>query len=305
MLCLGLDTSNYTSSAALADEQGRIIEDRRIMLSVKDGEKGLRQSDALFQHWDNMPQLLKPLLEKYKDSIECVCASAKPRPQEGSYMPVFKAGVAAGELVSGALGVPLHLSTHQEGHLAAAAFGNRIDYSKPLLFAHLSGGTLEIVALRNGLFSVEGGTKDISYGQLLDRAGVDMGYPFPAGKYIDEMACGYTPESRENPFKRVFTDDAEVNLSGLETQFRRAKEEYPHQALSYFLMDRISESFIRIMEKARAQCGTDQVLITGGVASSRFLRQRCKSLGYSFGDPGLCSDNAAGIALIRGRAPWQ
>ena len=142
-LYLGLDSSNYTSSVALVSEDGEIIEDRRRLLEVKPGERGLRQSDALFQHWNNLPELLTPVLEKYRGEIAGVCASVKPRPAEGSYMPVFRAGESIGRITAASLGVPFTQTSHQEGHIKAASVGNDVDFSKPLLCAHLSGGTLE------------------------------------------------------------------------------------------------------------------------------------------------------------------
>ena len=78
---LGIDTSNYTTSAAAVDAHGNILADNRRLLEVKKGEKGLRQSDALFQHWKALPDILTPILSEYRDRIVCVCSSVKPRPE--------------------------------------------------------------------------------------------------------------------------------------------------------------------------------------------------------------------------------
>ncbi len=61
-LFLGIDTSNYTTSIALCDECGRVLQKKRL-LPVKNGERGLRQSDAVFHHTKAYPELL----EKLKD----------------------------------------------------------------------------------------------------------------------------------------------------------------------------------------------------------------------------------------------
>ncbi|MBQ2094548.1 MAG: hypothetical protein II474_01475, partial [Firmicutes bacterium] len=207
-LVLGLDTSNYTTSAAVTDAETReILADERILLRVKPGEKGLRQSDALYQHWNNLPVLLERILPAYGGEIGVIAASEKPRAQDGSYMPVFTAGVNAARILAAQTGARLCFCSHQEGHIRAAALSYRADpdLMEPLLCAHLSGGTLELVLRRgDGSCEVVGGTKDISYGQLLDRMGVDLGYPFPAGKTIDDLACGMPLEGHKNPFSRVF-----------------------------------------------------------------------------------------------------
>ena len=294
---LGIDTSNYTTSAAVVSEEGEILENSRALLKVSTGEKGLRQSDALFQHWKVLPDMLAPLLDKYRGSIRAVCAGNRPRPTEGSYMPVFTAGTGIGKTVACALGIEYCELSHQEGHFRAAAYKSSIDLDRPCICAHLSGGTLELILTDGSRYEKIGGTKDISYGQLIDRTGVDLGLSFPAGSSVDELALGYAPEGLKDPLCRVFTDKTYLNLSGLETRLKTAENSLPADALCYFLMKRISESFVSICESAKVITGADQVLVSGGVACSMFLRDHCKDLGYSFGQPALCSDNAAGEAL--------
>ncbi|MCQ2561831.1 MAG: hypothetical protein MJ186_07275, partial [Clostridia bacterium] len=165
----------------------------------------------------------------------------------------------------------------------------------------LSGGTLELVYSSETEYKVVGGTKDISYGQILDRTGVDAGYEFPAGKSIDHLACSFSPEGFKNPLSRVFCDKTYLNLSGTETQLKSLKNALDKEALAYSLMERISESFVKICECAKEETGAKQVLVTGGVACSSFLRNYCSKKGYMFGDAKLCSDNAVGVSLIGGR----
>ena len=305
-LVLGLDTSNYTTSAAVTDAQtGEILADERILLAVKAGEKGLRQSDALFQHWNNLPVLLEKILPLYGKELSAIAVSGRPRPQEGSYMPVFTAGVNAARMLAAQTGAKLLYCSHQEGHIWAAAHGSAIDPQEDglLLCAHLSGGTLELVIRKqDGSYGVTGGTKDISYGQLLDRMGVELGYPFPAGRSIDDLACSYAPEGLKNPFSRVFTQKTYLNVSGLETQLKSAifQNGLSKEAAAYFVMERIAESFCAIADAACEETGASRVLVTGGVACSRYLREYCRNKKYVFGDRTLCSDNAVGVSLYGG-----
>ena len=305
-LVLGLDTSNYTTSAAVTDADTKeILADERILLTVKPGEKGLRQSDALFQHWNNLPVLLERVLPRFGPELAAVAVSDRPRAQEGSYMPVFTAGLNAAKILAAQAGAPLFCCSHQEGHIRAAAHGSDIDPDggESVLCAHLSGGTLELVLREpDGRCRIAGGTKDISYGQLLDRMGVDLGYPFPAGKSIDDLALAYAPEGLKNPFSRVFTDKTYLNLSGLETQLKSAEIGLglTKEAAAYFVMERIAESFCAIADEALAETGAARFLVTGGVACSRYLRNYCKNKDYVFGDARLCSDNAAGVSLYGG-----
>ncbi len=83
-------------------------------------------------------------------------------------------------------------TTHQENHIAASLYGCKKEDLDRFISVHMSGGTMEILLTEkdNKGYKTErvGGTKDISFGQLIDRVGVRMGHDFPAGKYIDEKA---------------------------------------------------------------------------------------------------------------------
>ena len=68
-LFLGIDTSNYTTSAALADGDGNIIVNLKRLLPVKEGERGLRQSDALFAHTKNLPLIMGELNVEYENGL--------------------------------------------------------------------------------------------------------------------------------------------------------------------------------------------------------------------------------------------
>lgn len=305
MRFLGFDTSNYTTSVAAAKD-GRILAEARRPLAVKEGERGLRQQEALFQHWQALPALFHEVwAQSAAAGAPCgIAASTRPRPQDGSYMPVFTAGEQAARMLADALGVPFFALSHQEGHILAAAHGHDIDFSKPLLAAHLSGGTLEFVLLKDGRLEKVGGTKDISFGQLIDRVGVAMGMRFPAGGAMD-LAASERPAEGRNPLCSATLDGPSVNLSGLETQaLKMAEKPDAARVLPGFLMARISEAFAAMAENALRQTGAKTLLVSGGVACSRVLRTFCEGRGYLFGDPKLCSDNAAGIALSEGRLPW-
>ena len=84
MMVLGLDTSNYTTSAAAFD--GVSGKNCSRLLDVREGELGLRQSDALFSHVKRLPELVEKLFtEISRDEIRAVGASTRPRAVEGSY----------------------------------------------------------------------------------------------------------------------------------------------------------------------------------------------------------------------------
>ena len=139
---LGFDTSNYTTSVALFD--GNDIIQAKKLLYVKTGERGLRQSDAVFQHTVNMPEILAEL-EYDKSSIDAVAVSTRPRNIEKSYMPCFMVGKGIADAVSKFTSSRLYYTSHQVGHILAALYSvGRLDLVEHQFIAfHVSGGTTE------------------------------------------------------------------------------------------------------------------------------------------------------------------
>ena len=301
MSVLGLDTSNYTTSAALFD--GQSGENIGRLLEVRPGELGLRQSDALFQHVKRLPELLERLLG---ERVQAVGASTRPRAVEGSYMPCFLVGESQGRGIAAALGVPFYAHSHQQGHLAAAAWSaGRLDLlDAPFLAWHLSGGTTELLLVRPEGWTVAaeiiGGTSDLSAGQLIDRTGVTLGLPFPAGKALDEMyaqadVC-YEP--------RVKLKDLTFSLSGMENQVKDLKEKGEKPAnIARFALDAVSNVVCRATQDAQRRYPGLPVLCSGGVASNSRLRAELTELcGAIFAEPRYSTDNAMGTAILTWRA---
>lgn len=300
--CLGLDTSNYTTSVALFDG----LEGRQLgrLLEVRAGTLGLRQSDALFQHVKQLPRLFAQLREEgMLSGIAAVGASTKPRWVEGSYMPCFLAGETVGKISADLLDVPFFPCAHQQGHIAAAAWGaGRLDVlDKPLLAWHLSGGTTELLYVEpegTGILPRKiGGTSDISAGQLIDRTGVLLGLPFPAGKALDALSREGAPVSGF-PVK---VNNLTFSLSGMENQARAMVEAgRPAAAVARFVVTTVAETIRRTTDQARARYPGLPVLCSGGVASNGLLRETMADA--LFAPPVYSADNALGAAILAHRA---
>ncbi len=300
-VCLGLDTSNYTTSVAVFD--GCTGNNCGKLLDVPEGALGLRQSDALFQHVKRLPDLFAALRrEGLLDQIEAVGASTRPRSVEGSYMPCFLPGETVGRCIADVLGVPFFACSHQEGHVAAAAWsvGHQELLDKPHLAWHLSGGTTELLYVEPDGCRVRaeciGGSSDISAGQLIDRTGKRMGLQFPAGKALDTLTQG----EEVGAFFRVKRNGFSFSLSGVENQVMSMVErgETPEQ-VACFVLDTIANAVISVTRAAREQWPGIPVLCSGGVASSQRLRQWLEDA--VFAQPQFSTDNAMGVAIMTRR----
>lgn len=308
---MGIDTSNYKTSVALVDEDGCILYNSQNFLYVKEGERGLRQSDAFFQHVKKLPDLMDEVfsIPHIRENLSCISVSTRPRPVDGSYMPVFMAGQAFARTLSSSLGLPLYEFSHQEGHIEAVKHYSALKDTNRLVTFHFSGGTTEalLVDLDNEEFKLVGGSKDLAFGQVIDRVGVSLGLQFPCGEQLDEIAlfAGY----KENRLSRIKVNEGFVNLSGIETAAQRLIGNVTADELVSELFDKISKAILDMVLQINEKYSVRDFLFAGGVSSSGYLRDYLRknlpnNINYAFGDASLSQDNAVGIALLGGKNIW-
>ena len=303
MSVIGIDTSNYTTSIAFFDGVGG--ENCSRLLPVKQGELGLRQSDAVFAHIKSLPELSGRLFSHIqKDSITAVGVSTRPRAVEGSYMPCFMVGYSHAKLLADALKVPMVEVSHQQGHVAASLWSaGRLDLmDRPHLAWHLSGGTTELLLVepegKNVVCTRIGGTTDISAGQLIDRTGQLLQLPFPSGKHLDALS---SDAIMKDVFKVKCTDMA-FSLSGVQNkvqQFHAAHNE-PAETAGYALRCVAKAVFLATEQALKAYPGLE-VVFSGGVASNSLLRHVIAPLNPVFSQPQYSTDNAMGVAVLAHR----
>ncbi|GAV22365.1 Kae1-like domain-containing protein [Carboxydothermus pertinax] len=301
---LGFDTSNYTTSFAALDGKGRLIFDLREILPVPLGEVGLRQRDVVFLHLRHLNRMVKEGLSQInRKDIQGIGVAIKPRPLEESYMPSFLAGEVVAHTLSLALKLPLTKTSHQEGHLAAALWSLDQDFDK-FLAVHFSGGTSEVVKVEKNQagYNIEllGKTLDISAGQLVDRIGVLLGLPFPAGKSLEELA------QRAKGELTVPTTFIKGNwhFSGAETYLKRKLQEVPPYEIARAVEDVIARTLFKIIEYYHQE--NLPVVLMGGVMANNYikksleerLRKRKVNVELFFAKAFYTTDNAVGVAEI-------
>ena len=303
MITIGIDTSNYTTSIAFFDGIGG--ENCSRLLPVKQGELGLRQSDAVFSHTKSLPELSGRLFSHVMGKkITAVGVSTRPRAVEGSYMPCFMVGYSHAKLLSDALNVPLVEVSHQQGHVAASLWSaGRMDLMDvPHLAWHLSGGTTELLLVepegKNVRCTRIGGTTDISAGQLIDRTGVMLNLPFPAGKHLDELSKTAT---MTEVFK-VKCPEMEFSLSGVQNKVQQFHEKHDDPAeTAAFALRCVGEAVLAATKNALKVYPGYPVVFSGGVASNSMLRAKMAPMNPIFSEPRFSTDNAMGVAVLAAR----
>lgn len=299
---LGIDTSAYTTSVALVCG-GRVIGEARRVLAVESGQRGLRPSEAVFRHLQNLPELIEEAWAG--EALAAVAVAVAPRPQPASYLPSFRAGETVGRILAKAQKVPLWLTSHQEGHLAAGVMEAGGPEAAWFWALHVSGGTTELLRVRPrpGGFAVQqrGGTADLYAGQLVDRVGVALGLPFPAGPALEQLSLG----ARDRVILpvgavRFREGQAWISFSGPEAAAQRAIAlGADPAAVARGVEECVARGLVKLVE---AGCDTPApLLVVGGVAANgRVRRVLQERLGPEWplywASPARSRDNAVGVA---------
>ncbi len=305
-VAIGFDTSCYTTSIAAVDAGGHVLASHRMLLPVQSGQRGLRQSEAVFAHVRQMPLMAERLRAELAGASVCaVAASAAPAEGESSYMPVFMVGLSHARTLAAVLGVKCYEVTHQQGHIAAGQLELE-PLAEPFVALHLSGGTTELLHVANGHIVSLGGSLDLHAGQLIDRVGVAMGFAFPAGPALEKLAL--TGNAQALIPVSMDRGDLACHLSGAETRAMQwlQNAELPLEQIATEVFDLLARTVARLLIAACKAAGTDRALVVGGVSSSTLLREllarRLDKAGarlcLHFGRPEYSADNAAGVALL-------
>ena len=304
---LSFDTSNYTTSVAVYDDVTKEVFHKRKLLPVKSGELGIRQSDAVFHHTQQLPMLVEELfMEKKidKSEISAIGASFTPRKIEGSYMPCFTVGSSVARAMSSVLGVKLYDLSHQQGHIAAALYSTKsLDLiDKPFLAFHVSGGTTDALLVNSeksgDILPVKlvGKTLDLNAGQLVDRVGLEMGCTFPCGKEIEELA----KKNEKNIKVKPTLKGSDCCLSGIENICKNKLSSGEDKTyVAALCLKYIEETLYAMCTEILDKYGKMPVIFAGGVMSNSIIRENLtKRLDCKFCEPQFSTDNACGVAVL-------
>lgn len=299
-LFLGIDTSNYTTSVAVYNSENGQMLQRKQLLPVKQGQLGLRQSDAVFHHTQQLHTLVENIANE--TDLSAVGVSTRPRPVDGSYMPCFTVGENTARIISAVIKKPLLTFSHQEGHIAAALFSAERDdlFDKKFLAFHVSGGTTEAVLAKGSTssFAVQevAKTLDLNAGQAVDRVGLMLGLKFPCGPQLEQLALENTEKFKVRPTLK----GADCCLSGLENQCKKMLDcGESKEKIAAFCLAYIQSTLEKMTEKLLEQYGSLPVVFAGGVMSNSIIKNALtRKFGATFAKSEYSSDNAAGIAYL-------
>jgi N6-L-threonylcarbamoyladenine synthase len=346
---LGLDTSNYTTSAAVlgvadagfgavgtgfsttgasfdtvgagfdtADalfENGAPLRQAKRLLPVKPGDLGLRQSDALFHHEKQLPEILRELFSNgagQPDTIggsekpDVIGVSTKPRNIEGSYMPCFLAGESLADSMAAVYGSKVYKTSHQVGHILSALYAaDRLDLTRETFAAfHISGGTTDMLLCSPSdelLINCEqiSGSADLKAGQLIDRVGVMLGLQFPCGRELEKLAVKFQGKL---PNFKIAQNADNYCFSGAQNICEKMhRDGVSPEKIAAYVISYIGEA-ISLMIKKHLPEGVKTILFCGGVMSDKLIQNALAAsfseLDLIFTPPEFSCDNAVGAAVF-------
>lgn len=303
MIYLGIDTSNYTTSLALYDTENNSVIHSKKLLPVKEGELGLRQSDTLFHHTKQLPELFDKLFGDGNYDIKAIGVSVRPRNTEGSYMPCFLAGETVARAISSVKQIPVYETSHQVGHILAALYSaDKLDLVKsPFIAFHVSGGTTDCLYAepdKDEIIKITeiGTSLDLKAGQAVDRVGLMLGLKFPCGKELEKLAL----ESDKDYKIKATLKGNDCCLSGIENKCQKMisdKEKYCD--IAKFCLDSIYSAISSMTTEAIKKYGNLPIIYAGGVMSDKIIQNKLsENFDAFFAEPDFSCDNASGVALF-------
>lgn len=306
-LFLGIDTSNYTTSAALYDSEKKEVIQEKMLLPVKKGQLGLRQSDAVFHHTVQLPKVIGRLFERAgKSDICAVGVSVRPRNTEGSYMPCFLCGEGLADSIGSITDIPVYKTSHQIGHILAALYSaDKLSMLRNDFAAfHISGGTTDCLYCKYDeedilCISETGTSLDLKGGQLIDRTGLMLGLKFPCGKELESLAEKSSADVKKMNIRPVMKNGS-CCLSGFENRFKRMLDDKTAPCdIALGCQYAVAVTADAMTEHSVELYGELPVIYAGGVMSNRYIKEYItgKRERAYFAEPEFSCDNAAGTAL--------
>ncbi|MBQ4155032.1 MAG: peptidase M22 [Clostridia bacterium] len=303
MIFFGIDSSNYRSSAAALFGDNSFINKRKLLF-VENGKRGLRQSDAVFLHTKQLPLMVTEVMKEIEPlKIKCIGVSSKPRNALDSYMPCFLSGVSLASVLGAALKIPVFEFSHQEGHIAAALLSaDRLDlFDKPFIAFHLSGGTTEAILVspsNDGGFktAIVGKTLDINAGQVIDRVGVMLGLDFPSGPALEQLAEKGSAKVGIRPCIK----GCDCALSGAENICQKMLDDGDkYEDIAATAIEYVISTVCKMALAVSEKYNNLPFVFSGGVVANTNLKKRLSEIiSANFASPELSGDNAVGTALL-------
>lgn len=302
---LALETSCDETSVSVI-ENGQTILSNSVLTQIESHQRfgGVVPEVASRHHVENITVMIEEALQQAHTSIEDVDAVAVT--QGPGLIGALLVGVNAAKALAFANDKPLIPVHHIAGHIYANQLQSGLKF--PLIALIVSGGHTELVYMENHLqFEVIGETRDDAVGEAYDKVARKIGLPYPGGPAIDRLAA-QGEDTYDFPRVWLEPDSYDFSFSGLKSavinklhQLEQKGEPIIPENVATSFQNSVVEVLVGKAMRACEAYGVKQLIVAGGVASNRGLRQALevataeKGIELAIPEPKLCTDNAAMI----------
>jgi N6-L-threonylcarbamoyladenine synthase len=302
---LALETSCDETSAAIVRDGLEVLSNRiSSQIEIHRRFGGVVPEVASRKHVETITVMLEEAVREAGIPLSALSAVAVT--QGPGLVGSLLVGLASAKALAFSLGLPLIGVHHIAGHIYANGLVHRLEY--PLVSLVVSGGHTELVYSRGeGRFEIIGQTRDDAVGEAYDKVARALGMPYPGGPHIDRMA-GEAAEATQLPRAWLEPESYDFSFSGLKSavlaalnQARMRGRELDPAHVARGFQESVIDVLVEKAIRAAQAYGAKQLLLAGGVAANRGLRERlaarCAEIGVPLLAPplSLCTDNAAMI----------
>ncbi|MDD4983752.1 MAG: KEOPS complex N(6)-L-threonylcarbamoyladenine synthase Kae1 [Candidatus ainarchaeum sp.] len=290
MNILGIESTAHTLGVGIVTDKGKIFANERDTLKTEG--RGFLPREIAEHNFAVAPSILDSALEKSKLSmkdIDLISFSQGP-----GFGQCLGCGAVFGRSLSLKYGIPLIGINHCVAHIE---IGKLVTGLKDPLTIFTSGANTQIIAHKNGRYRVFGETLDMGLGNAIDHLGRYLGYGFPSGQIMDSMY------SQGNYIDLPYTvKGMDLAFSGILTAARNKIGKESKEDISHSFLHNVYSMLLEVTERALAYTQKKELLVVGGVAASKPLREMtgimAKDRGIKVAYPEMqyCGDNGAMIA---------
>ena len=289
MISLGIEGTAHTLGVGIVSEEC-------VLSNFSDSYRsdgGIHPREAADHHASVIGSVMEKSLSEAnikKDDIDLISFSMGP-----GLGPCLRIVASAARALSINLNVPIIGVNHCVAHVEIGRF---ITGAKDPVTLYVSGGNTQILAYAEGRYRVFGETLDVGIGNMQDTFGRELGIGFPCGKQIDEL-CSKGQNYLQLPYTIKGMD---FSFSGLLTESIKKLKTNSQEDVTFSLMETAYSLVVEASERAMSHTEKTELLLTGGVASSKRLKEMCNTMCLErdaklFVPPAaLCRDNGAMIA---------
>jgi len=294
MITLGIEGTAHTLGVGITDSECNVL--ANVIDMYKPPEGGLHPREAANHHADIVAGTISRALSEANlslNDIELISFSKGP-----GLGPCLRVAATAARALSVRLGIPIVGVNHCVAHVE---IGNATTGCSDPVLLYASGGNTQVIAFANGKYRIFGETLDIGIGNMLDKLGRELGLGYYAGPTIEKLAregsklldIPYSVKGMDISFSGIMT--AAVSLK---------KKGHSLEDIAYSVQETCFAMLSEVTERAMAHVGKDEVLMGGGVAQNKRLREMITSMAEARGakmfvpQPRLCIDNGAMIAWL-------